>query len=196
MNINDVEETEEIPEDIQAAIFQRQYSKMEKYHEIEKKNGLLQTEDCPVNLDDRFGQARLKDFAWRMTEEFTEATECMHTDNTHFIEELVDGLHFLVELMILAGFYPTGDMKPRSVMTSITVYHVIEPVGKAMNCLKNKPWKQTHMATDKEKFYGYLQEAWSNMIFLFEAWAIKPPKLYQLYYRKSEVNKFRQRSNY
>ena len=33
------------------AIFERQRELMEKYHDIELKSGLLQTEDCPVNLD-------------------------------------------------------------------------------------------------------------------------------------------------
>lgn len=32
------------------AIFERQRELMEKYHDIELKSGLLQTEDCPVNL--------------------------------------------------------------------------------------------------------------------------------------------------
>ena len=58
-------------------IFKRQKELMEKYHDIELKSGLLQTEDCPVNLDDKRGQARIKDFAWRITEEIGEALDAL-----------------------------------------------------------------------------------------------------------------------
>ena len=35
------------------AIFSRQKELMTKYHDIEARSGLMQTEDCPVNLDDK-----------------------------------------------------------------------------------------------------------------------------------------------
>lgn len=113
MNVNDAKE-EKVDGDLLRAIFDRQKSLMEKYHVIEKGNGLLQTEDCPVNLNDAKGQARLKDFAWRITEEIGEAMNCLknkpwkqtqiETDVAHYQEELIDGLHFYVELLILSGF--------------------------------------------------------------------------------------------
>ena len=56
--------TEEVVGDRLVAIFNRQKELMSKYHDIEKRSGLLQTEDCPVNLDDKRGQARIKDFSW------------------------------------------------------------------------------------------------------------------------------------
>ena len=96
---------EEVTGDKLQAIFTRQKELMEKYHHIEASSGLLQTEDCPVNLDDKRGQARLKDFSWRITEEIGEALDALYVeqDQTHYIEELIDGLHFLTELTILAG---------------------------------------------------------------------------------------------
>lgn len=199
MNINDVEAPEEIPSDIRAAIFARQMELMEKYHEIERRNGLLLYEGFPVDLHNRFAQARLKDFAWRMTEEFTEATEAFDHGDDHYFEELIDGLHFLVELMILAGFYPS---KPIELQygeigtTPFIPYNVIECVGRAMNCLKNKPWKQTHMLTDTDRFHGFLEEAWVAFLGLMRSEGILPSEIYQLYFRKAQVNSFRQRSNY
>ena len=74
MNINHAVE-EKIEGDLLKAIFDRQKSLMGKYHDIELKSGLLQTEDCPVNLDDKRGQARIKDFSWRVTEELGEALD-------------------------------------------------------------------------------------------------------------------------
>ena len=74
MNINHAVE-EKVEGDLLQAIFNRQKSLMGKYHDIELKSGLLQTEDCPVNLDDKRGQARIKDFSWRVTEELGEALD-------------------------------------------------------------------------------------------------------------------------
>ena len=57
------------------SIFNRQKELMAKYEGIEAKNGLLETPDVPVDIDSYKGQARLKNFAWRVTEELTEALE-------------------------------------------------------------------------------------------------------------------------
>lgn len=113
MNVNDAEK-EEVTGDKLEAIFIRQRELMEKYHPIEEQQGLLLTPDIPVNLHDPKGQARLKDFAWRVTEELGEAMNClknkpwkqtfMETDEAHYKEEIVDALHFFVELCILSGF--------------------------------------------------------------------------------------------
>jgi NTP pyrophosphatase (non-canonical NTP hydrolase) len=115
MNITDV--TDKIPDsfpgDRLGTIFTMQLELMEKYHPIEKKNDLLITEDVPVNLQSYKGQQRLKDFAWRITEELGEAMSClknkpwkatpMDTDVDHYKEEIADAFHFFVELCILSG---------------------------------------------------------------------------------------------
>ena len=109
MNVNDAEK-ETIVGDQLEAIFARQKELMSKYEEIESKNGLLQTKDIPVNINDAKGQARLKDFAWRITEEIGEAMNCLknkpwkqtqiETDEVHYLEEIVDAFHFFIELCI------------------------------------------------------------------------------------------------
>lgn len=113
MNIKDVENIEKTSGDMLEEIFAGQKKLMEKYHIIEKEIGLLQTEDVPVDLQSHLGQARLKDFAWRITEEIGEAMSClknkpwkktqMETDVTHYYEELADAFHFFVELCLLSG---------------------------------------------------------------------------------------------
>jgi len=117
MNINDAEQ-EEITEDMFEMIFARQTELMKKYHQIEAENKLILTHDVPVDIDSQLGQARLKDFAWRITEELGEAMGClknrpwkktqMHTDVTHYREEIVDAFHFFIELCILSGFTAQG----------------------------------------------------------------------------------------
>lgn len=116
VNINDIDDfVSEVPlddEDMLRAIFRRQAELKKKYDEIEKKNG-FHVPDGVANLDDAHDQHYLKDFAWRITEEVGEAMNClknkpwkqsqMATDKEHFVEELVDGFHFYVELLINVG---------------------------------------------------------------------------------------------
>lgn len=92
-------------------IFQRQSELMRVYEGIEAANGLLETGDVPVDLDNRFGQARLKNFAWRFTEELGEAATSLDLLGSYHAqtrEEVVDALHFLIELNLLAGIPPAG----------------------------------------------------------------------------------------
>lgn len=195
MNITDVKAPSEIPDDIIRAIFQKQLELIEKYHVIEKKNGFPVFE-FPVNLHDKHAQAKLKDFAWRMTEEFTESTDAHSFE--HKLEEVIDALHFFVELNILCGHYPEVKWERSEYLMGhdYHTYRVIERVGCAMNCLKNKPWKQSNMLTDTEKFHRHLEEAWHDFFLLFDSYNISIEDVYVLYFKKATVNTFRQRSNY
>lgn len=217
MNINHAVE-EKIQGDMLKAIFDRQKSLMDKYHDIEAKSGLLQTPDCPVNLDDKRGQARIKDFSWRVTEELGEALDARN-QNDHYQEELIDGLHFLTELTILAGKdYDTlmDGVSPycpdrlcqlvedaqdlmlyyESDRLDFWVTHFIEDIGMMCNCLKNKPWKQSMMKTDREAFYVKLNDTWCSYITILVVSGMTAEDIANTYLKKSQVNQFRQRSNY
>ena len=204
MNITHAKK-EEVKEESLRAIFNRQKELMEKYHDIELKSGLLQTEDCPINLDDKRGQSRIKDFAWRITEELGEAIDALENeeDEVHFKEEVIDGLHFLTEMTILSGYdlpskYTLKKLMEESIDDNLTnhIYYHVELLGMMCNCLKNKPWKQTMMKTDKERFYSYLNDVWLNYIGILNSLHYTEEEILDLYLRKSQVNKFRQRSNY
>ena len=253
MNIKDsVKET--LVGDKLVSIFERQKELMEKYHHIESKSGLCQTEDCPVNLDDKRGQARLKDFSWRVTEEVAEAMEAlpqmeeafsrlnglmsqasqasaiefkekvievqeeMDDIQLHFREELVDALHFLTEKTILEGITPIDihntlcgpieqgeDMLDNLFLFAMTkginplndeYANFITALGLTNNCLKNKPWKQTQMITDKVKYKELAINAWLAFIKLLLSAGLDSTSTADYYLKKSQVNAFRQRSNY
>ena len=217
MNINHAT-VEEFTGDKLQAIFTRQKSLMDKYHDIELRSGLLQTEDCPVNLDDKRGQARIKDFSWRVTEELGEALDAKATKD-HYQEELIDGLHFLTELTILAGkdyhnLLPGGTalyskdrledlvenakecISQNEDNLNYWVSKFIENLGMMCNCLKNKPWKQSMMKTDRNAFYGRLAEVWVLYITLLVVSGMDADSIVTTYLKKSQVNQFRQRSNY
>lgn len=218
MNINHAVE-EKVEGDLLKAIFDRQKSLMGKYHDIELKSGLLQTEDCPVNLDDKRGQARIKDFSWRVTEELGEALDA-RTHKDHYQEELIDGLHFLTELTILAGkdyntilswdipSYDEDHLRDlvenaRDVISGklsgtldFWVSRFIEQLAMMCNCLKNKPWKQSMMKTDREVFYFRLSNVWCCYITILVFSGMDAEDIANVYLKKSQVNQFRQRSNY
>lgn len=217
MNINHAT-VEEFTGDKLQAIFTRQKSLMDKYHDIELKSGLMQTEDCPVNLDDKRGQARIKDFSWRVTEELGEALDAKATKD-HYQEELIDGLHFLTELTILAGkdyhnLLPEGTamyfkdrledlvenakecISQNGDNLNYWVSKFIENLGMMCNCLKNKPWKQSMMKTDRNAFYGRLAEVWVLYITLLVVSGMNADSIVTTYLKKSQVNKFRIRSAY
>lgn len=218
MNINHAT-VEEVTGDKLQAIFTRQKSLMDKYHDIELKSGLMQTEDCPVNLDDKRGQARIKDFSWRVTEELGEALDAKATKD-HYQEELIDGLHFLTELTILAGKDYNTLLPPdaahhwgdhledlvekarenifQKVGSNLNywVSKFIENLGMMCNCLKNKPWKQSMMKTDRNAFYRRLAEVWVLYITLLVVSGMDADSIATTYLKKSQVNKFRIRSAY
>ena len=202
---------EDIVGDKLEAIFNRQKELMEKYHYIEQRSGLLQTEDCPVDLNDKRGQARLKDFSWRVTEELGEALDALRIqDFEHYSEELIDGLHFLTELSILSGvefkflsdysqedsleyLYNKNKRDISELNNLIATY--VENIGMMCNCLKNKAWKQTNMLTDKNNFFNKLKSVWDIYISILST-QLTCDDIVDIYLRKSQVNKFRQRSQY
>lgn len=207
MNIDDVQEEFVMPpEGIPAAIFNRQKELMAKYHEIEKASGLMQTAECPVNIDLPAGQARLKDFMWRTTEELMESMDAyMSGDYHHAREEWADALHFMVELIILSGldftaFPETRNLHPDEAINPIAVsegcFWTIYALGMAANCLKQKPWKQTHILTDRKRYEEYLVKAFENLIALGSHHGMSVFEMASYYFKKSRVNQFRQRSKY
>lgn len=114
MNVKDFEELE-IPEgDMLQGIFDAQSNLMPTYHAIESERGALVIEPEHFGeIDHREVQWRIKDLNARSIEELMEAMNCLKnkqwkqsevtTDRVHFYEELIDALHFYVEMCITAG---------------------------------------------------------------------------------------------
>lgn len=234
VNVLDVSHT--MPEgDRLNNIFTHQAALMDKYHGIEEQNGLAHKGlQYPLDLHCRFAQQRIKDFAWRITEELGEMLEAMSkpVDDTphgmdHAREEAIDALHFLVELSIMVGYTPidlverlacvsplNDEDKLQMVWDSLglhahspgawggdpgiiwTVGKFIQNLGVLCNNLKNKPWKQTHMMTDVEKFKKDLDYVWGMFIFILKGVRLTPQTVFETYIKKNAVNQFRQRSKY
>lgn len=209
--------------DMLSMIFQRQKELHFKYKKIERINkvglGLLK-ENKPFSIDSMLCQEICKNYAWRITEELTESTEVIATslfledkELFHAQEEAMDALHFMIELLIITGqraedMVPKDlnqdslvycfSLYPRVIMSNYRnyAYDTIEYLGKAMNCLKQKPWKQTQVFTDTGRFHYNLQATFDHLIKYCTSLNMTAESCYDLYFRKSEVNKFRIKSNY
>lgn len=75
-------------------------------------------------------------------------------------------------------------------------FSAIVEICEALDCLKNKPHKQTMVETDVVHFGEEVADALHFFVEACILAGITASDLFSLYMRKSEVNKFRQRSNY
>ena len=205
-NVNDFE-CKEYPQDLLGSIFSHQHELALKYIPIEQKNGLCLYDQIPADIDNAKAQARIKDMSWRAVEEVAEAYEAYENgEEVHFLEELADALHFLIEKYLLCGFRPKHPLEwyferagigiPNTDRMDSYVGQFCVACGLTCNCLKNKPWKQSQILTDTEKFKKLLEAEFSQFIMLCSRAGFNPTTLYDMYMRKNQVNQFRQRSNY
>jgi phosphoribosyl-ATP pyrophosphohydrolase len=202
MNVTDVQAANVVGDKLQA-IFDRQMELLLKYREIEG----MPYGVPPLPLDTALGQKWVRDFMWRVTEELAEAYECRNAQD-HFVEEISDAIHFLVELFILSGIdrkdIPgTLEDQFRSVSVASGVGHYREKVwefiyqlGISANVLRNKAWKQTQVPTDLPYFRKLLLESWMKFIHCCSHTGMDAESFTEIYFKKSEVNKFRIRSYY
>jgi len=185
-------------------IFLKQEQLMTRYRDIEK------LPDWPVSLHTHSGQKVLKDFAWRTVEELTESYEAWfkhkHREEgeVHALEELADAMHFFVELCLFAGvgvhqcLVATKDFPPvrRHSASSDAYWQVTFKLGVAMNFLKNKAWKESQVPTDVNRFCNALLDTYVAMLLLWADLGYTQEHLFSYYFRKAQVNEFRQRSSY
>ena len=201
VNIVDIDQNEipaEIPAEIWTDIYQHQTKLMLKYHEIEAYNGVGYRHVCDIDydIDSPLWQEYIKSLIFRILEEIAEAMAAHSGD--HYREELIDALHFAVELMIVVSRpIPKCNLEstkplPRYYMQSLILKHY----GLAANQLKNKPWKQTFQPTDTQRFYQYLDYGFNALYTLLIEELYDLEQIYIYYMKKNKVNQFRQKSNY
>lgn len=226
VNITDIEKPKDMPKNILEAIFKKQSELAQKYKDIEKMPASLLTdtkdnvdtaegqkwikdfawrvteEICEAIEAKNMAYAKAKEKYIKLTKkDFTVIKEnemdnfAKETDEFyHYLEEVTDALHFMTELCIIAGYNYKDFEIP--INYNAREMDCIYRLGLAMNCLKNKPWKQTQMLTDRLKFKKYIQQAYSRLIGIFFTAGYKMEDVYIIYFKKNAVNQFRQRSKY
>lgn len=76
------------------------------------------------------------------------------------------------------------------------VFRIITELIEMTETLKNKPWKQTQMPTDKNHFYEELSDSFHFFLGLCLMVGLTPQDLFRIYFAKHQVNEFRITSNY
>jgi len=115
MKSTDIKEVENKQGSYLEAIFKLQEVLRIKYKEIAQRKGFY-IPGGSIDLHNALHQGYLKQLVFCCISEFIEATECLRnkawkqtevlTDIDHFYEELVDALHFYVELCLEVGLTP------------------------------------------------------------------------------------------
>lgn len=91
-----------------------------------------------------------------------------------------------------------GELDRRDVQIRLKdlAYRVIEELSEATNTLKNKPWKQSFVATDGDHFREECADAVHFFIEFLITAGFTPTDVFRIYFRKHAVNEFRQESKY
>ena len=78
----------------------------------------------------------------------------------------------------------------------LLIYRIAEELFEAGNTMRNKAWKSTHVPCDIDHFLEEMSDAVHFLVQLYIELGLDAEDFTKLYFRKSIVNKFRQRSNY
>lgn len=153
----------------------------------------------PAAIQKPGGQEIIRTFAWRTTEEVVEAYQeyVQGAAQSQTLEELADGLHFFVELMIYSGITAEtilafDDTYPVRLPTRDTFYSMcwqaVYELGLAVHELKSKPWAQHPKPTNEERFRLNLLVAFRTYLGLFVALDVDERGVFELYFKKNAVN--------
>jgi len=81
-------------------------------------------------------------------------------------------------------------------MLKAGTWDVVYELNLARNTLKNKPWKQTGMLTDINKYKKHLLGSFWEFLVLMAALGLDQHMIYEIYDKKNKCNIFRQNSKY
>lgn len=168
-------------------IFEHQAVLIARLNPVEVANGYTPT-TFPVEINTRQGQDALRAMAWWLTEEIAEAQSARFHE---YAEELSDVFHFAVELALMAGVSPDDVLH----MSNLDMFDDAPPLvqlsdvqltlGKAINKLKMKPWKQNPKHTDVHEFKYQIALMTYQVIQIIKQHQLNPETLY---FHKNEIN--------
>lgn len=185
----------------------------EQFLAYEKLEGIPNWELHDFSIDCADDQARFKDMLEiRFVEELTEASACLDEGVEHFLEEVTDSINFLLSAYLMAGYQPLTELpdiepflakdptqiiKPASVdEMALPAYNLVHRVGWTCNLLKNRPWAQSNYLVDLLQFKERLIDLWVYFWKWIGSLGIDKKRLFDLFERKVEVNKFRIQTGY
>ena len=78
---------------------------------------------------------------------------------------------------------------------SLAMRMILE-IGESMECLKNKPWKETHVLTDVDHLYEEVADVFHFFIAKCLAINLDAETLFKYYMKKNKVNHWRRDTKY
>lgn len=199
-----------------SSVFAKQKELMEKYEHIERDNGFYVPEQFPLDINNKHHQLKIKEFAWRITEELSESIAELGPGREKALkEELADVLHFNSELTIMLGMerevndflqelskdwlQHVADADFMGPLTScgLRLYGSITyHLSMACHKLKNKPWKQSHKETNVEEFKKDFLLFWKYYMVMVAKAGMSIDDLIEEYHKKHKINVARQENGY
>lgn len=145
-------------------------------------------------------QEEFKMICWRITEELCEALEAIdNNEETHIIEELLDGFNFLIELITLYGFkvenLDFSFKRESNVNSYYDILDIIKILGLTANCLKNRKWRQSQYLVDLKVFEARFKLVFNKYLNLLRKY-LSDDEIIEKWSLKYQVNLFRLNTNY
>ena len=75
-------------------------------------------------------------------------------------------------------------------------YRIVTELVEASECLKSKPWKVSEILVDVDHLKEEISDSFHFFLELCICLGIAPEELFQLYFKKHEVNSWRIKTNY
>lgn len=113
-----------------------------------------------------------------------------------FDPELVESVNQDYEkvLKYTPGFHSVSERKIR--LNEIRLWLVVYYLNLARNVLKNRPWKQTQVMSKEDQFQEYLVLSFIYYLGYLATNNFTPEGLFELFYRKQQLNLWRISTNY
>ena len=181
----------------------------------ESLEGIDDWEEYNFSIDCSEDQMKFKDILQiRFVEELTEASVSLEEPDEHFWEEIGDSINFFLSAFTMLGvdfstlpdpqeYLYSDEISDNKVMEkpsyekfSLSVYPVIEGVGYLCNLLKNRPWAQSNYLVSLLDFDERLLLLWKSFWIFLGGMKIQPKDVFELFWRKYQVNLFRINTGY
>ena len=180
-----------------------------QFVEYEKIEGIEDWDKYDFSIDCSVDQMKFKDMLQiRCIEELTEATHALDNEE-HFWEEITDSINFFLSSYCRLGVdfnklfnveiilnNPSSRMNINYENCAFLFYMIIDDIGNLCNLLKNRPWAQSNYLVSMYDFNERLETLWYDFWKVMSQLGIKPEKLFELFERKYEVNKWRIKTGY
>lgn len=192
-----------------------------QFLEYEKLEGIEDWEEHDFSIDCSADQMRFKDMLQiRCVEELTEATHALDNEE-HFFEEVTDALNFFLSAYCMLGADLSSFSDPKEILGGGPVkakkltgfsgpdrslegikglyaafYQIVDAIGDLCNLLKNRPWAQSNYLVSMYDFDLRLSKLWGVFWSVMHWLGLREERIFELFERKYEVNRFRIRSGY